>query len=51
MTHIPWVQDNLSDAVVMEQNVGSSHLVPAVTRPAWPHLYLKVHQELLTLSV
>lgn len=28
--------------------MGSSHLVLAITPPAWPCLYLKVHQELLT---
>lgn len=47
---IPWLQDKLSQLVLTEKPEGSSHLVPAITPPAWPCLYLTVQQEVLRAS-
>lgn len=39
---IPWLQDGLIQLMVMEEPVGSSHLVQAITPPVWPCFYLTV---------
>lgn len=43
--HIPWPKENLRQDVVKEEHVRSSYLLLASMPPAWPCLYLKVHQE------
>ena len=44
---IPWLQDKLSQLVSTEVLEGSSHLVPVITPPAWPCLYLTVQEAVL----
>lgn len=44
---VPWARGDLSRVVAREENVGSSQLVPAGTRPAWPRLHRGVPRELL----
>lgn len=44
----PWLQDQVSQLILVEEPAGSSHLPPAIMPPAWPCLYPTVQQELLT---
>lgn len=38
---------NSSQLIVTAEPAGSSHLIPVITPPAWPCLYLKVWEKAL----